>query len=69
MKFTYKKNDYGSIDCYTTGFDSVCLITLSERFLVWHNSGNLGTALRCFKIQRMPAEISMLKIITSLVLV
>lgn len=68
MKFTYKKNDYGIIDCYT-GTDLVCYITPSKRFLVWHNSGNLCGALRCFNIQKMPAEISMLKIITSLVLI
>ncbi len=67
MKFTYKKNDYSSIDCYT-GTDLVCYISPSERFLVWHTSGNLGAALRCFNIRKMPAEVSMLKIITSLVL-
>ena len=68
MKFTYKKNDYSSIEC-CTGTDLVCYISPSERFLVWHSSGNLGTALRRFNIRKMPAEISMLVIITSLVLV
>ena len=67
MKFTYKKNDYGIIDCYT-GYDLVCYITPGERFLVWHTSGNLGAALRCFNIRKVSSEISMLVIITSQVL-